>query len=160
MQIAKDTVVMIEYTLTDVAGKVLDSSVGHDPLTYLHGAEGIIPGLESALTGKSAGDSLKVTIPPEQAYGPRIDAMVQDVPRAAFGNAYIEVGMQFRAEGKHADSRMVTVVGIQPDSVKVDANHPLAGQTLNFDVKVVSVRAATPEEIAHRHAHGPGGHHH
>lgn len=160
MQIAKDSVVQIDYTLTDTEGKVLDSSRGHEPLAYLHGASNIIPGLENALTGKSAGDGLTVSVPPEQAYGVRHEQMIQDVPRKAFGDADVKVGMQFQAQGQNAGGRLVTVVAVNPDTIRIDANHPLAGQTLNFDVKVVSVRAATPEEITHRHVHGPGGHHH
>jgi FKBP-type peptidyl-prolyl cis-trans isomerase SlyD len=160
MQIGKDSVVAIHYTLTDTKGTVLDSSNGQDPLTYLHGAHAIIPGLENALEGKSAGESLTVSIPPDQAYGLRDEAMVQEVSRKAFGNIKVEPGMQFRAEGQNAGSRIVTVVAVDGDSIRIDANHPLAGQTLNFDVKIMTVRAATAEEVAHGHVHGAGGHHH
>lgn len=160
MQIAKDKVVSIDYTLTDSAGSVLDSSKGHAPLSYLHGSGNIIPGLEKALEGKSAGDSLQVVVPPEQGYGVRDPKLIQDVPRTAFGKAEVKAGMQFRAEGPNAGSRMVTVVSVQKDTVQIDANHPLAGQTLNFDVKIVSIREASQEELDHGHVHGPGGHHH
>jgi FKBP-type peptidyl-prolyl cis-trans isomerase SlyD len=160
MQIARDKVVAIDYTLSDAQGGVIDSSKGQEPLHYLHGSGNIIPGLEKALEGKSAGDTIKVTVPPEQGYGVHDPLLVQDVPRAAFGKAKVEEGMQFRAEGKNAGSRMVTVVNVQPDSVRIDANHPLAGKTLHFDVKVVAVREATKEELSHGHVHGPGGHHH
>lgn len=161
MQIAKNTVVTIDYHLTDPQGQVLDSSRGKQPLAYLHGVGGIIPGLETALNGKSAGDTLSVTIPPEQAYGVKNPQMVQDVPRSAFqGVADIQPGMQFQAQGPQGQVQIVTVVKVTPDTVTIDANHPLAGVTLNFDVTVVSVREATPEEISHGHVHGPGGHHH
>lgn len=160
MLVAKDKVVSIDYTLSDAKGSLLDSSKGHEPLVYLHGIGNIIPGLEKALEGKSAGEQIQVTVPPEQAYGIRDQELEQDVPRSAFGNTKVEAGMQFRAEGHNAASRMVTVVSVQKDTVRVDANHPLAGKTLHFDVKVVAVRDATKEELSHGHVHGAGGHHH
>jgi FKBP-type peptidyl-prolyl cis-trans isomerase SlyD len=160
MQVAKNTVVTIDYTLTNPAGEVLDSSRGGEPLSYLHGTGGIIPGLESALDGKSPGDALRAVVPPEQAYGPRKDAMVQAVPRERFqGAPQVEPGMQFQANTPQGP-RTVTVVAADDQNVTVDANHPLAGVTLTFDVKVVDVRDATAEEVAHGHAHGPGGPHH
>jgi FKBP-type peptidyl-prolyl cis-trans isomerase SlyD len=160
MQIAKDKVVSIDYTLTGSGGDVIDSSQGQEPLTYLHGAGNIIPGLEQALEGKSAGDQVNATVPPEQGYGQKNPALVQPVPRAQFpGVNDIAVGMQFQAQTNHGP-RVVTVVGVDPDNVTVDANHPLAGETLNFDVKVVGVRDATQQELDHKHAHGPGGHKH
>ena len=160
MAITKDKVVSIDYTLTGNDGQVLDSSNGREPLAYLHGANNIIPGLESALEGKSEGDQLNVSIPPEQAYGVRDERMVQAVPRSAFqGVADIQPGMQFQAQ-TNAGARLITVVAVTPDQVTVDGNHPLAGATLNFDVKVVNVRDATEQEKSHGHVHGPGGHQH
>lgn len=160
MQIAKHSVVTIDYTLTSPDGQVLDTSRGRQPLTYLHGVGGIIPGLEAALAGKSAGESVNVTIPPEQGYGQKDPRMVQAVPRSAFqGVSDIQPGMQFQAQSPQG-ARVVTVVKVTDDEVTVDANHPLAGMELKFDVDVKDVRAATPEEISHGHVHGPGGHHH
>lgn len=160
MQVGKDKVVSIDYTLTNNNGQVLDSSQGRQPLAYLHGNQNIIPGLESALEGKQTGDSLKVSIPPEQAYGNHDPQMVQAVPRGAFkGVDNIQPGMQFQAQSPQGP-RVVTVTKIEGDNVTVDANHPLAGQTLNFDVTVREVRDATDEEKSHGHVHGPGGHHH
>lgn len=160
MQVANDKVITIDYTLTDQEGEVLDSSKEQGPLTYLHGAGNIIPGLEAALEGKSAGDQLKVTIEPEEAYGLRDDALVQAIPRANFPDDDIEIGMRFRAEG-HGGSRIFTVVEVNDDEVTVDANHPLAGQKLSFDVTVVKVRDATAEELSHGHVHDDDhGHHH
>jgi FKBP-type peptidyl-prolyl cis-trans isomerase SlyD len=160
MAIEKDKVVSIDYTLTGNDGQVLDSSQGREPLAYLHGAGNIIPGLENALEGKSEGDQLNVQIPPDQAYGPRDERMVQPVPRTAFqGVADIQPGMQFQAN-TNAGTRLITVVGVEGDQVTIDANHPLAGATLNFDVKVVNVRDATEQEKSHGHVHGPGGHQH
>jgi FKBP-type peptidyl-prolyl cis-trans isomerase SlyD len=160
MQVGKNKVVSIDYTLTNNQGQVLDTSKGREPLIYLHGVGGLIPGLESALEGKAAGENLVVTILPEQAYGLRDEGLVQSVPRQMFrGVEDIQAGMQFRAQGE-AGMRVVTVVGVEGDQVKVDANHPLAGETLNFDVTVVNVREAMAEELGHGHVHGPGRHHH
>ena len=160
MAISKDKVVSIDYTLTGDNGQVLDSSQGREPLAYLHGAGNIIPGLETALEGKNEGDQLNVSIPPEQAYGTRDERMVQAVPRTAFqGVADIQPGMQFQAQTQQG-ARLITVVGVEGDQVTIDANHPLAGATLNFDVKVVTVRDATEQEKSHGHVHGPGGHQH
>ncbi|HWP41541.1 MAG TPA: peptidylprolyl isomerase [Tepidisphaeraceae bacterium] len=158
-QITRNKVATIDYTLTDPQGQILDSSRGGQPLSYLHGMGNIIPGLESALEGKRVGDQVSVTIPPEQAYGQRDERLVHDVPRRAFqGVQDIRPGMQFRAQGASGQQQIVTVVSVADDSVKVDANHPLAGVTLKFDVSVRSIRDATAEELAHGHAHEAAGH--
>jgi FKBP-type peptidyl-prolyl cis-trans isomerase SlyD len=160
MQISADKVVSIDYTLTNSEGAVIDSSEGRGPLAYLQGHSNIIPGLESALEGKSAGDALQVTVEPKDGYGERDDNLTQAVPRQMFENAEeIQIGMQFQTmteQGPH----IVTVVGVDEENVTVDANHPLAGQTLNFDVKVVEVRDASAEEVEHGHVHDPEGHEH
>jgi FKBP-type peptidyl-prolyl cis-trans isomerase SlyD len=154
MQITKHKAVSIDYKLTNPQGEVLDTSEGRGPLTYIHGAGGLIPGLETALEGKAAGQTFTVTIPPEAAYGEKDPAMVQPIPRSNFGAIKdIHVGQQFHARGPHG-VRVVTVVGVNDDTVTVDGNHPLAGVTLNFDVTIVDVRDATEEEIAHGHTHG------
>jgi FKBP-type peptidyl-prolyl cis-trans isomerase SlyD len=161
MLIAQDKVVLIHYTLTDAAGKVLDSSSGGEPLAYLHGQGNIIPGLEKALDGKQAGDKLNVRVEPAEGYGVRDDSLVQQVPRRAFGGApNVQPGMQFHAQSNEGQTRVVTVTRIQGDMVTVDGNHPLAGEVLNFDVEVAEVREPTGEELEHGHVHGPGGHHH
>lgn len=160
MKIAHEKVVSIHYTLTSSDGTVLDSSSGSHPLAYLHGFGNIIPGLESALEGKVTGDKLSVTVEPEQGYGSRDEGLVQAVPRSAFqGVQDIAPGMQFQAQGPQG-TRLVVVTQVAEDVVTVDANHPLAGQTLHFDVEVSEVRDATAEELEHGHVHGPGGHHH
>ncbi len=160
MQIAKHKVVSIDYTLTNDAGDVIDSSEGGAPLAYLHGENNIIPGLENALEGKAAGDSLKVTVTPEEGYGVRIDELIQVVPSHLFGGVEkLEAGMQFQAETDDG-VQVVTIAAVNGDEVTVDGNHPLAGETLNFDVKVADVRDASAEEIEHGHVHGPNGHHH
>ncbi len=146
MTITKDSVVSIEYTLTDDEKEVLDSSDGMGPLEYLHGHNNLIPGLERELEGKSAGDAFKVSIKPEEGYGVYHDELVVKVDRNQFpDDAAIEVGMQFEAGGPNG-SQVVTVTSVEADKVTVDANHPLAGETLHFDVKVISVRAATEDE--------------
>jgi FKBP-type peptidyl-prolyl cis-trans isomerase SlyD len=162
MQVANNAVVTIDYTLKNDAGHVIDSSQseGRQPLPYVHGMGGLIPGLEKALAGKNPGDSLHVTIAPEDAYGKRDEKLVNSVPKSAFGNNPIIVGAQFRSQDKQGRSHVITVTKIEADTVTVDANHPLAGATLHFDVTIKDVREATPEELAHGHVHGPGGHHH
>lgn len=160
MQISNNAVVQIHYTLTNSAGDTLDSSVGGDPLAYLQGAGNIISGLEKALDGKSTGDTLVVDIPPEDAYGVHDTAKIETIPRSAFqGVTEIEPGMQFQAQSPRGPV-IVTVKDVSDDSVTIDGNHPLAGETLTFDVEVVDVREATAEELAHGHVHGPGGHQH
>lgn len=160
MQIAQDSVALIDYTLTNDAGDVIDSSAGGEPLAYLHGHQNIIPGLEKALAGKVAGDSLKVSIPAAEGYGEQNPALVEEVPRHLFqGVEQIEVGMQFHAQTGQG-MQVITVSGVNGDTITVDGNHPLAGQTLHFDVTVKEVRAASQEELDHGHVHGVGGHHH
>lgn len=160
MQITQDSVVLIHYTLTDDSGKTIDSSAGGEPLAYLHGNGNLIPGLERALEGKQSGDQVNVKIAPAEGYGEYDKELVQRVPKRALkgiGNVY--VGMQLQAQSEHG-ARAVTVTQVAGDMVTIDGNHPLAGQNLNFDVKIEEVRAASEEELAHGHVHGPGGHHH
>lgn len=160
MHIAKNTVVSIDYTLTDTDGSVLDKSEGGAPLAYLHGAGNIIPGLEEALEGKAAGDQLQVSVPPHKAYGRRIEELHHKVPRKMFETkGEIKPGMRFHANGENG-THTVTVTAVDTEHVTVDANHPMAGKTLNFEVRVVEVRAATAEELAHGHVHSAHGHHH
>jgi len=161
MQIAANKAVSIDYTLTNEGGEVIDSSVGGAPLVYLHGAGNIIVGLEKALEGKQAGDELEVTIEPQEAYGDYSVELVAVLNRAMFeGVDELEVGMQFHASAPDGGMQIVTIRDIEGEDVTVDGNHPLAGQRLNFKVKVVNVRDAAAEEIAHGHVHGEGGHHH
>ncbi|WP_416140103.1 FKBP-type peptidyl-prolyl cis-trans isomerase [Halomonas sp. HK25] len=160
MQIAQNSVVAFHYTLTNDAGEVLDSSEGREPLTYLHGAGNIIPGLEKELEGRQAGDALNAVVAPGEGYGEKQEQLVQEVPRDAFqGVEGIEPGMQFQAQTQ-GGPLMVTVTKIEGDTVTVDGNHPLAGQTLNFAVEIASVREASEEELEHGHVHGEGGHQH
>ncbi len=160
MQITKHSVATITYTLTDDDGAVIDASEESEPMAYVHGTGSLVPGLESALEGKRRGDAFKIRILPEDAYGERDATMVHDVPRSDLpAESDIQVGMQFQARNE-AEAFVVTVTDIVGDKVRLDANHPLAGIPLNFDVKVVDVRSATSEEIQHGHVHGPDDHHH
>ena len=161
MLIAANKAVSIDYTLTNVAGEVIDSSAGGAPMVYLHGAGNIIVGLEKALEGKRAGDELSVAVEPQDAYGEYSAELVAVLGREMFeGVDELEVGMQFHASGPDGSMQIVTIRDLDGDEVTVDGNHPLAGQRLNFQVKVVDVRDAHAEEIAHGHVHGEGGHHH
>lgn len=154
MQIVDNHVVTLDYTLTDDQGAVLDSSEGRGDFTYLHGASNIVPGLERALVGKSAGDELSVHIEPEEAYGERINELVQQVPGDMFETEQeITVGMQFHAQAAEGQMVVVTVTEIDDETVTVDGNHPLAGKALNFEVKVIDIRDATEEELSHGHVH-------
>jgi FKBP-type peptidyl-prolyl cis-trans isomerase SlyD len=160
MQIQTNRVVSLSYTLKDDKNEIIDESTDGS-FCYLHGASNIIPGLEDSLTGKSAGDELSVTVAPEQAYGVREDDRIQEVPREMFpGDVDIEPGMQFHAQGPDGQNIVVMVASVDESTVTVDGNHPLAGVQLNFDVKVLSVREATAEELEHGHVHGPHGHQH
>lgn len=161
MLIANQHVVAIDYTLSNDAGEVIDSSQGTEPLVYLHGAGNIIAGLENALSGKTVGDELDVSIEPEDAYGEYSAELITNVGREMFeGVEELEVGMQFHASAPDGGMQIVTIRDIDGDQVTIDGNHPLAGQQLNFKVKVISVRAASEEELAHGHVHGEGGHQH
>ena len=161
MQIATDAVVVIQFVLSNDEGEVLDRSEAGEPLAYLHGHGQMIPGLETALEGKAAGESLNVTLPPEEAYGTFDESLVDTLPRSAFqGVDKLEVGMQFEAQDPEGADQVVTIAHIEGEEVTVDGNHPLAGETLTFAIEISEVRAATAEELEHGHVHGPGGHHH
>ncbi len=156
MTVTKDKVVSIEYTLKDSEGNIIDASNGN-PLAYLHGHGQIIPGLEAALEGKNVGDKLTVTVAAADAYGERVEQLVQEVPRQLFqGVENIEVGMRFEAQSEQG-VHSVEVTKVDGDTITVDGNHPLAGKALTFDVEIKDVRDATEEELAHGHAHGTGG---
>jgi len=159
MQVTVNRVVTIHYTLTDDSGTVLDQADAGQPLVYIHGAGNIIPGLEKALADKQSGDQVDVTIAPEDAYGERVESMVQTVPRKMFqGIDNIEPGMRFQADG-NTGRVLVSVTKVEDDQVTIDGNHPLAGETLTFAVEIADVRDATAEELEHGHVHGPGCQH-
>jgi FKBP-type peptidyl-prolyl cis-trans isomerase SlyD len=151
-------VVTLHYTLKDDGGAVLDSSAGGEPLAYIQGHGNLVVGLEKALEGKADGTSLAVVVAPGDGYGIRDESLVQRVPKRTLqGAGTLKKGMQFQAEG---GMRLFTVTAVVGDMVTLDGNHPLADQTLHFDVQIVGVREATAEELEHGHVHGAGGHHH
>jgi len=158
-KIAADTVVGIHYTLTNDAGEVLDTSSGADPMFYLHGHDNIVPGLERKLSGQPIGAKMKVTVQPADGYGERDARGEQKVPREAFPpNVELEPGMQLALRDPSGEIVPLWVSKIENDVVHVDLNHPLAGEVLHFDVEIVSIRAATSEELQHGHPHGADGH--
>lgn len=155
-KIEKDAVASVHYTGTlPESGEVFDSSEGRDPLTFLVGHKQMIPGFEDELMGAEKGERRTFTLDPERAYGEKIPEAIQQIPSEMFGDITPEPGMTLMS-----DVGPFNVVSVEGDTVTVDFNHKLAGETLQFSVEVVDVRAATEEEIAHGHAHGPGGHNH
>lgn len=158
MNITQDKVVELDYVLK-VDGEVVDQSEQGEPLTYLHGHSNIIPGLEKALEGKKAGDSLHVTVQPEDGYGERDEDNVETLDRSDFDDE-VEVGATYYAQAEDGSVLPFTVIAVDGDQVEVDFNPPLAGMVLNFDVTVKNVRDATPEELEHGHAHTAGMHDH
>jgi FKBP-type peptidyl-prolyl cis-trans isomerase SlyD len=157
--IAAKKVVSIHYTLKNGDGEMLDSSDGSDPLVYLHGAGNIVEGLEKALDGKAVGDKVIAVVPPAEGYGERSGPGPQPVPREAFTGVDVRTGMAIMAEDEGGAGIPLWVVAVESDRIMVDGNHPLAGETLHFDVEVVDVRDATTQELDHGHVH-TGGHDH
>lgn len=161
MNIAKDAAVSIDYTLKDDEGTVIDTSQGEEPLVYLHGHGQIVPGLERALDGKKVGDSFKVDVEAKDGYGEHDAERVMEISKKDLPKGMKpQVGMQLAAEAHDGEQVPVWIVAVQDDVVILDGNHPLAGKTLHFEIKVAEVRKATSEELSHGHVHGEGGHHH
>lgn len=162
--ISKDKVVVFHYTLTTDDGEQVETSKDKEPLPYLHGASNIVPGLEKEMEGKTAGDTFSVSVAPAEGYGEKTGPGPQSVDRSEFPeNVELYEGMAFTAQAEGGQEVPLWIDSIEGDKVMVDNNHPLAGETLNFEVEIVSVRDASDEEIAHGHAHGPTGnegHHH
>lgn len=156
MTISEKKVGVFNYTLKDSHGVVIDSSEGKSPLAYIHGMRNLIPGMEKALEGKQAGDKFEATVSPEEGYGEINDKLINEVPLANFPDKdQVEVGVQFQANTPEG-TRIATVVKVEGETVTVDFNHQLAGETLHFAIEVVEVRDATEEEIAHGHVHTNG----
>lgn len=157
MAIEDRKVVSFHYTLSNDQGEKLESSRERDPIVYMHGYRNIVPGLENAMTGKEAGDTFEVTVDPIEAYGERKPENVQRIPAKHFPDARkLSPGQAVSLQTKQGPIQAV-IVKVGRFNIDVDANHPLAGQTLTFDVEITGVRDATEEEIAHGHVHGPGG---
>ena len=159
MKIADKKAVAIEFTLKDDAGEVIETSVGKKPLWYLHGLGNLVPGLEKELAGKKAGDVVDVKLAPEDGYGPYDDKELRKVPLRKFKAPRVQVGGRYQIQSEDG-RRVVLVKSVSGDYAQVDGNHPLAGKTLHFNVKVVEVREATDDEQAHGHVHDPAGHGH
>ncbi len=160
MSIQDNQVVSFHYTLTDGDGKVLDTSDGREPLDYLQGHGNIIPGLEKEMTGKAIGDKFSAVITPEEGYGLREEGLVQSVQRSQFQDPdQIQLGAQFQVKAGE-EQRIATITGIDEEIITVDMNHPLAGETLTFQVEILAVRDATQEELSHGHVHSGDHHHH
>ena len=160
MQVAKDTVVTLEYRVTDSDGELIDE--GKEPLIYLHGGyDGIFPRIEEELQGKEVGSVFDIKLQPEDAFGDYDAELVKIEDRNLFPDN-IEVGLQFEraTEGGDDDGELYTITDIADDKVVVDGNHPLAGMSLVFSCTIVAVRAASQDEIGHGHIHGDAGHHH
>jgi FKBP-type peptidyl-prolyl cis-trans isomerase SlyD len=159
--VEKNMVVSFHYTLRDTeTGDVIESSRDTgQPVVFMVGAGEIIPGLESRMMGMKTGESKTIEVPPEEAYGPHNPELVQKAPREYFQNVPLEVGLPLQAQTPEGRTINMVVVDFDEETVTVDLNHPLAGKTLTFEVEILSIREATPDEILHRHAHGHGSHH-
>ena len=164
--VENDSVVSVNYTGTfPDSGQVFDSSEGRDPLTFLVGHGQMIPGFEQEILGASVGETREFTLTPDQAYGERQEAAIQDVQRSEFPDT-VDVdqafadGVPLAAYDEQGQPMQFNIYAIEGDIVKIDFNHPMAGMTLHFSVDIVSIRDAQPEELEHRHVHGPGGHDH
>jgi FKBP-type peptidyl-prolyl cis-trans isomerase SlyD len=160
LKIEAEAVVSFHYTLLSEAGEELESSRPGEPSVYLHGANNVIQGLESAMVGRAAGDVFSATLLPEEAYGTHNPEKVQRVPvKHLVHKGKLQAGKVAQLNTRDG-MRAVTVLKVGRHSADIDTNHPLAGQALTFDIEILDVRPATAEEIAHGHAHGPGGHQH
>jgi FKBP-type peptidyl-prolyl cis-trans isomerase SlyD len=160
VKIGPETVVTFHYTLRDESGAAMETSMGGEPAAYLHGSNSIIPGLESAMTGRIGGDIFSATVKPEDGYGVRDPDRVQRVPikHLAF-NGKLRAGAVVQLSTNDG-MKTVTVLKAGRHTADIDTNHPLAGQTLVFDIEIIETRAASAEELSHGHVHGAGGHHH
>jgi len=155
MKIADNCVVFMNYTLTDDQGQIIDSSVERGPMPYLHGHNNIVPGLEKELAGLSVGEKINVEVAPEDGYGPIVPEAIQTFPVDAFEGIEEEIqpGMQFQAQGPEGQIQVITIKEVNEEGIVVDGNHPLAGETLHFEVEIAEVREATAEELEHGHPH-------
>jgi len=156
MNISKDSAVTVQYKITDAQGKLLDQ----DTIAYLHGGyDNLFPKVEAALDGQARGFATTVELAVEDAFGARDESLVRVIPKSEFPPG-VKVGGQLRGTNDQGEPQVYHVLKIKGPEVHLDGNHPLAGQALRFAAKVLEVRAATPEEITHRHVHGAHGHHH
>jgi FKBP-type peptidyl-prolyl cis-trans isomerase SlyD len=161
-KVADGKVVTVHYKLSIAGGEqVVDTTADEEPMSYLHGAENIVPGLERQLEGRQVGETVQAVVTPDEGYGERDEDALQQIPRDAFpDDLELETGMQLTAEDEDGELMPLYVTEIHDDHVVVDTNHPLAGETLHYEVTIVGIRDATDEEREHGHAHGEGGHEH
>lgn len=160
MIVEKDKAVSFHYTLKNAEGEQMETSRDKDPMSYLHGASNIIPGLEKAMEGHAINDEFSVTVEPEEAYGVRNEKNVQRLPlKRLKGIGKVSVGQVLTLQTNNGPVQ-VTVLKVGRFNIDVDGNHPLAGKQLTFDVEITDIRDASEEELEHRHVHGPGGHQH
>jgi FKBP-type peptidyl-prolyl cis-trans isomerase SlyD len=158
MKIAKDTAVTLQYRVADATGRLIEQS--KDPMVYLHGGyDNTLPKIEEALDGHEVGYETTLHLQPEDAFGQRDEALVRVIPKSEFPPG-VKVGGQLEGRTEDGQPRVFHVMKIKGPEVHLDGNHPLAGKALRFTIKVTGVRAATAEEIQHRHVHGEHGHHH
>lgn len=157
MQINKDSVVEFHYTLSE-AGEQVETSKDAEPLSYIHGSQGMLPGLEKAFTGKTTGDTFSVTLKPTESYGERADGLIQRIPlKHLQGDTKVWKAGMTAIVNSNQGRHQVTLVKVGRFNADCDLNHPFAGKTLTFDVEVINVREATNEELSHGHVHGEGG---
>ncbi|NIR38744.1 MAG: peptidylprolyl isomerase [Actinobacteria bacterium] len=160
MPVADQKVVTLTYTLSDPNGKELERSAEDSPLTYLHGAKNIVPGLEKELTGKEVGDDFQAVVAPEDGYGPKRGLKPVRLPRSKFAkDAELKPGIAFMTQGPQGQSMPLWIKKVQGPTVVCSVEHPFAGLELHFRGKIVDIRDATEEEVEHGHAHGPGSAH-
>ena len=158
MKIEKNTAVSLRFKVSELTGKVVEES--KEPMVYLHGGYGnTLPKLEEALDGQLPGYEIKLDLQPEDAFGVRDEGLLRSLPKTQFPPG-VKLGGQLEGRGDDGQVQIFTVMKIKGDTVLLDGNHPLAGKALRFDVKVLDVRVASEEEIAHQHVHGEHGHHH
>lgn len=152
-------IISFDYVVKGTDGAQIDSSENSEPITFLEGAQQIVPGVEEEVSKMSVGEKKNIFVPAAKAYGPLNNKLVMKVERDKLPEGKIEVGVQFRG-GDDAHAPIFTVIKIEGESITLDGNHPLAGKDLNFDVEIKEIREASAEELSHGHAHGPDGHHH
>jgi FKBP-type peptidyl-prolyl cis-trans isomerase SlyD len=158
MKIEKNTAVTLSYKVSDAQGKLLEAST--EPMVYLHGGyDNTFPKVEAALEGQLPGYQITLDLQAEDAFGLRDESLVQSIPKTQFPPG-VKVGGQLQTQGADGHAQVFTVMKIKGDTVMLDGNHPMAGRALRFAVKVLEVRVASEEEVAHRHVHGAHGHHH
>ncbi len=160
MTVAKDKVVSVIYTLTDDQGTLLDTNKGQEALDFIQGHGMMIPGFEKALEGAAEGQTLSFTVSPAEGYGESNDDFIIEVPRTAFPeDEEVQVGWQVTGTTPDGQMQAFRVLAVSDETIKLDANHPLAGKNLNFEVEIVGLRDATEQELAHGHVHADGHDH-